>query len=61
MGYDLEPLRSLESKRQLLREAADEGWRIVFEHDAATAWGRVVRKGSGVGLEDVVPVDAPPA
>ena len=61
MGYDLEPLRSLESKRQLLREAADEGWRIVFEHDAATAWGRVVRKGGGVGLEDVVPVEAPPA
>jgi glyoxylase-like metal-dependent hydrolase (beta-lactamase superfamily II) len=61
MGYDLEPLRSLESKRQLLREAADEGWRIVFEHDAATAWGRVVRKGSGVGLEDVVSVDVPPA
>jgi glyoxylase-like metal-dependent hydrolase (beta-lactamase superfamily II) len=58
MGYDVEPLRSLESKRQLLREAADEGWRIVFEHDAATAWGRVVRKGGGVGLEDVMPLDA---
>ncbi len=53
MGYDLEPLRTLESKRQLLREAADEGWRIVFEHDARTAWGKVVRKGGGVGLEDV--------
>ena len=54
MGYDVEPLRTLESKRQLLREAADEGWRIVFEHDASVAWGRVVRKGSGVGLEDAV-------
>jgi glyoxylase-like metal-dependent hydrolase (beta-lactamase superfamily II) len=54
MGYDVEPLRTLESKRQLLREAADEGWRIVFEHDASVAWGRVVRKGSGVGLEDSV-------
>jgi glyoxylase-like metal-dependent hydrolase (beta-lactamase superfamily II) len=53
MGYDLEPLRTLESKRQLLREAADEGWRIVFEHDASTAWGTVARKGSGVGLEAV--------
>ena len=58
MGYDVEPLRSLESKRQLLREAAEEGWRIVFEHDAATAWGRVERKGGGVGLEDVMSLDA---
>ena len=58
MGYDLEPLRTLESKRQLLREAADEGWRIVFEHDARTAWGRVVRKGGGVGLEEVEAVEA---
>ena len=56
MGYDVEPLRTLESKRQLLREAADEGWRIVFEHDPSVAWGRVVRKGGGVGLEDTVTV-----
>jgi glyoxylase-like metal-dependent hydrolase (beta-lactamase superfamily II) len=26
MGYDLEPLRTLESKRKLVREALDEGW-----------------------------------
>jgi glyoxylase-like metal-dependent hydrolase (beta-lactamase superfamily II) len=51
MGYDLEPLRTLESKRAILREAANEGWRIVFEHDAAVAWGTVVRTGTSVGLE----------
>ena len=33
MGYDLEPLRTLESKRALLRDAAAGGWRLVFEHD----------------------------
>jgi glyoxylase-like metal-dependent hydrolase (beta-lactamase superfamily II) len=34
MGYDLEPLRTLESKKRILTTAAREGWRVVFEHDA---------------------------
>jgi glyoxylase-like metal-dependent hydrolase (beta-lactamase superfamily II) len=33
MGYDLEPLRTLESKKRILSAAAREGWRLVFEHD----------------------------
>ncbi len=54
MGYDLEPLRTLESKRALLRDAMDGGWRIVFEHDATVVSGRPVAAGKGVQLEDVV-------
>ena len=42
MGYDVEPLRTLESKRSLLQKAAAEGWWIVLEHDAEVARGRVV-------------------
>ena len=33
MGYDLEPLVTLETKRNLLGRAAAEGWSVVFEHD----------------------------
>jgi glyoxylase-like metal-dependent hydrolase (beta-lactamase superfamily II) len=33
MGYDLEPLRTLDSKKRVLGQAAREGWRLVFEHD----------------------------
>lgn len=33
MGYDVEPLRTLDSKKRLLPRAAREGWRVVFEHD----------------------------
>ena len=33
MGYDLEPLRTLDSKKRILGRAAREGWRLVFEHD----------------------------
>jgi glyoxylase-like metal-dependent hydrolase (beta-lactamase superfamily II) len=39
MGYDVEPLRTLESKRSLLATAMAERWLLVFEHDARVAWG----------------------
>ena len=54
MGYDLEPLRTLESKRALLAEAIAGGWWFIFEHDAHTAMGRVVAEGKGAGLAEVV-------
>jgi glyoxylase-like metal-dependent hydrolase (beta-lactamase superfamily II) len=57
MGYDLEPLRTLESKRALLRDAVEGGWRLVFEHDPAVATGVPVAEGKGFALRDVV--DAP--
>lgn len=50
MGYDVEPLVTLESKRWVLRRAVDEHWLMIFEHDASVAWGRVVMEGKGVGL-----------
>ena len=51
MGYDVEPLVTLESKRSLLGRAASEGWLAIFEHDAATAWGRVRHDGKVFALE----------
>ncbi|HEX2165779.1 MAG TPA: MBL fold metallo-hydrolase, partial [Longimicrobiales bacterium] len=33
MGYDVEPLVTLESKRMLLNRAREEQWLLVFEHD----------------------------
>jgi len=33
MGYDVEPLRTLTSKKRILGAAAREGWRLVFAHD----------------------------
>ena len=47
MGYDVEPLRTLESKRSLLRDAAAEDWLMVFEHDAHHAWGGVTPDAKG--------------
>lgn len=41
MGYDVEPLVTLETKRTLLARAREERWLLVFEHDPVTAWGRL--------------------
>lgn len=59
MGYDLEPLRTLESKRELHREAGARGWWLCFEHDPEVVMGRL---GAGErGPELVDPVAAPGA
>ena len=50
MGYDVEPLRTLETKRHILRRAVEEEWLVVFEHDADVMSGRVVVDGKGYGL-----------
>ena len=47
MGYDVEPLVTLETKRQLWAQASDEGWTVVFEHDSVNAFGGIVAEGRG--------------
>jgi len=50
MGYDLEPLVTLESKRRLYQRAEAEGWLLFFEHDPTVIAGRLGREGKGFGL-----------
>jgi len=56
MGYDLEPLVTLESKRWLYARAEAEGWLLWFEHDPEVVAGRLGREGKGFGLVDPVRV-----
>jgi glyoxylase-like metal-dependent hydrolase (beta-lactamase superfamily II) len=51
MAYDVEPLVTLETKRRLWAEAADEGWTVMFEHDATNAFGLIVRDGKGYACD----------
>jgi glyoxylase-like metal-dependent hydrolase (beta-lactamase superfamily II) len=50
MGYDVEPLVTLESKRRLYAQAEAEGWLLVFQHDPATVAARITREDKGFGL-----------
>ena len=41
MGYDLEPLVTLESKKKLWALARDQEWLLIFEHDLLIPGGRL--------------------
>ena len=55
MGYDVEPLVTLETKRRIWAEAVDEGWTVMFEHDSVNAWGRIRADGKGYSCEILSP------
>jgi len=50
MGYDVEPLVTLETKRRILKQAVDEKWLLMFEHDAEVPWGRIEHDGKAYRL-----------
>ena len=50
MGYDVEPLVTLETKRRVLKQALDEQWLLIFEHDATVSSGRVAHDGKAYTL-----------
>ena len=45
MGYDLQPLETVEEKREMLHRAEREDWILFFEHDPEQAFARVERDG----------------
>jgi glyoxylase-like metal-dependent hydrolase (beta-lactamase superfamily II) len=52
MGYDVEPLVTLETKRRILKRALEEDWLLVFEHDPHYAWARLMTDGKGYKVRD---------
>ncbi len=54
MGYDVEPLVTLESRRRLYQRAEGEGWLMVFQHDPAVVAGRLGKEGKAFGLVNPV-------
>jgi len=55
MGYDVEPLVTLETKRRIFRQAQDEEWLVVFEHDATVPWGKIQHDGKSYHLIEKQP------
>lgn len=50
MGYDVEPLTTLETKRRIFAQALAEDWLMIFEHDARVSWGRIAHDGKAYVL-----------
>jgi glyoxylase-like metal-dependent hydrolase (beta-lactamase superfamily II) len=42
-AYDLFPVGTLEAKRRLLHDAAENGWQVLFYHDARRPVGRIAK------------------
>lgn len=47
MGYDLQPLVTVEEKRKILTKALDENWKLFFEHDPENAIATVLKDEKG--------------
>jgi len=41
MGYDVEPLVTLETKKALWERAREEDWTLIFQHDVRVPWGKM--------------------
>ena len=44
MGYDLYPVETVEAKKKLIPQAANETWTCLFYHDPAQALGRIIER-----------------
>jgi glyoxylase-like metal-dependent hydrolase (beta-lactamase superfamily II) len=51
MAFDLNPLETLEKKREYLQKASDEDWLLFFPHDPDHATGRVEKSEHGFRLK----------
>jgi glyoxylase-like metal-dependent hydrolase (beta-lactamase superfamily II) len=47
MGYDLDPVQTLGSKRHVLDRACEERWLLIFEHDPLVQAGYVSKDAAG--------------
>lgn len=52
MGYDLQPLVTLEEKKKIIPRAVDENWMLFFEHDPEIAAATISRTEKGFGIKE---------
>ncbi len=52
MGYDLQPLVTIEEKKKILYKALDENWKLFFEHDPDTAFATVMKTEKGFKVNE---------
>ena len=54
MGFDLNPLLTLNEKKDILARAAAENWVIVFEHDPKVKAARIESDGGNYAVKELV-------
>jgi glyoxylase-like metal-dependent hydrolase (beta-lactamase superfamily II) len=53
MGYDLQPLVTLEEKKKVLPQAVEEEWIFFFEHDPFSAAAKVIKTDKGFKADEL--------
>jgi len=54
MGYDVEPMKTLAEKKDILPQAVEENWTLLFEHDPYNTAGKVEQTERGFKLGEIV-------
>jgi len=52
MGYDLQPLITLNEKKKILQHAVDEDWKLFFYHDPEIAYATLMQTDKGIRLKE---------
>jgi glyoxylase-like metal-dependent hydrolase (beta-lactamase superfamily II) len=52
MGYDLQPLVTVEEKKKILKTAVEENWKLFFEHDPETAYATLAATDKGIRIKE---------
>ncbi len=53
MGYDLQPVVTVQEKKKILPRAVEENWKLFFEHDPEVILATVTETGSGFTVKDI--------
>ncbi|MBA4251917.1 MAG: MBL fold metallo-hydrolase, partial [Chlorobiaceae bacterium] len=51
MAYDLQPLITLQEKKEILLTAVEEDWTLIFEHDPKIPFSKVIKTEKGFKLK----------
>jgi len=57
MGYDNEPLKTIQEKKEILARAVAENWLLFFEHDPEIQCATIKKGAKDYELEEVVPFE----
>ncbi|HKI78131.1 MAG TPA: MBL fold metallo-hydrolase [Ignavibacteriaceae bacterium] len=52
MGYDLQPIVTVDEKKKILPQAVEENWKLFFEHDPETALATVAKTEKGFKVNE---------
>lgn len=53
MGYDLQPIVTVQEKKKILPKAIEENWKLFFEHDPKIIMATVTESNKGFSIDQV--------